>query len=454
MTTTAAGEAEQLLRDADAHCLLPMAARDDAEAEPTTVYVRGQGLELTDVHGRVYLDMMGSHTRANSLGYGNAEIARAVQEQLATLHYIGTARHLAPPTIELATTLARLAPGRLDKVMFVSGGSEAVECALKLARQYQQASGRKPRAYKTISRWTAYHGATMGALSVTDWLPVREVADPRVPGHSFVPNPTNWRNAFGMDDEAYADLCATALERQIELEGPEHVAAFIGEPIMQAHGVQIPPRRYWQRVREICDRYGVLLIADEVITGFGRTGAWFACEHFGLEPDIMTMAKALTAGYAPMGAVITRAEIADALPMFRHVHTFSGHAGCAAAANTAIRIKERDGLIPRARQNGAYLRQALEDAVGRHPIVGQVRGIGHWHAVELTADKHKKAPPADGTVAAVVRHMRDESGVLACAIGHAFEMAPPLTATQDQLDRAVQATARAVHEVAQARGLA
>ena len=272
----------------------------------------------------------------------------------------------------------------------------------------------------------------MGALSVTDWLPVREVADPRVPGHSFVPNPTNWRNAFGMDDEAYADLCATALERQIELEGPEHVAAFIGEPIMQAHGVQIPPRRYWQRVREICDRHGVLLIADEVITGFGRTGAWFACEHFGLEPDIMTMAKALTAGYAPMGAVITRAEIADALPMFRHVHTFSGHAGCAAAANTAIRIKERDGLIPRARQNGVYLRQALEDAVGRHPIVGQVRGIGHWHAVELTADKHSKAPPADGTVAAVVRHMRDESGVLACAIGHAFEMAPPLTATQDQ----------------------
>ena len=454
MTTTSAGEAEHLLRDADAHCLLPMAARDDAEAEPTTVYVRGQGLELTDVHGRVYLDMMGSHTRANSLGYGNAEIARAVQEQLATLHYIGTARHLAPPTIALATTLARLAPGRLDKVMFVSGGSEAVECALKLARQYQQASGRKPRAYKTISRWTAYHGATMGALSVTDWLPVREVADPRVPGHSFVPNPTNWRNAFGMADEAYADLCATALERQIELEGPEHVAAFIGEPIMQAHGVQIPPRRYWQRVREICDRHGVLLIADEVITGFGRTGAWFACEHFGLEPDIMTMAKALTAGYAPMGAVITRAEIADALPMFRHIHTFSGHAGCAAAANTAIRIKERDGLIPRARQNGAYLRQALEDAVGRHPIVGQVRGIGHWHAVELTADKHKKAPPADGTVAAVVRHMRDASGVLACAIGHAFEMAPPLTATQDQLDRAVQATARAVHEVAQARGLA
>lgn len=443
----------RLLRDAEAHCLMPMVARGDGWPEPPTVYVRGDGLELEDAQGRVYLDMMGSHTRANSLGYGNREIARAVAEQLQTLHYIGTTSHLAPPTIELATTIARLAPGRLDKVMFVSGGSEAVECALKLARQYQQASGKKPRAWKTISRWTAYHGATMGALSVTDWLPVREVPDPRVPGHSFIPNPTSWRNPLGIDDEAYADHCATALESQIELEGPDQVAAFIGEPIMQAHGVQIPPRRYWQRVREICDRHGVLLIADEVITGFGRTGAWFACEHFALEPDIMTVAKALTAGYAPMGAVITRAEIADALPMFRHVHTFSGHAACAAAANAAIAIKERDGLIPRARQNGAYLRQALDDALGRHPIVAQVRGIGHWHAVELTADRRTKAPPAGDTVAAVVRHMRDLSRVLACTIGRAFEIAPPLTATQEQLDRAVEAAARAVHDVAKARGL-
>lgn len=442
-----------VLEQARAHCLMPLVAHDGAETE-AVVYVRGEGCELTDIHGRTYLDMMGSHTRANSLGYGNREIAAAVQAQLAMLHYVGTAAHLAPPTIELAATLARLAPGRLDRVMFVSGGSEAVECALKLARQYQQASGRKPKAYKTISRWTAYHGATMGALSVTDWLPVRDVPDARVPGHSFVPNPTGWRNPFGMDEDSYAELCATALERQIELEGPELVAAFIGEPIMQAHGVQIPPRRYWQRVREICDRHGVLLIADEVITGFGRTGAWFACEHFGLEPDIMTMAKALTAGYAPMGAVITRGEIADAIPMFRHVHTFSGHAACAAAANAAIHIKERDALIPRARQNGEYFRQALEDGLGGHPIVAQVRGIGHWHAVELTADRKTKAPFTDDTVAAVVRHMREESGVLACTIGHAFEMAPPLIATQEQLDRAVAAAARAVHAVARARGLA
>jgi adenosylmethionine-8-amino-7-oxononanoate aminotransferase len=441
----------ELEREAQAHCLMPLVARDGRDADPV-VYVSGQGLELTDIHGKTYLDMMGSHTRANSLGYGNPEIAAAVAEQLSTLHYIGTGSHVAPPTIRLASTIARLAPGRLDKVMFVSGGSESVECALKLARQYQQQSGRKPRAWKTISRMTAYHGATMGALSVTDWLPVRDVPDPRVPGHSFIPNPTGWKNPYGMDEEAYADFCATALERQIELEGPDYVAAFIGEPIMQAHGVQVPPRHYWQRVREICDRYGVLLIADEVITGFGRTGAWFACEHFGLEPDIMTMAKALTAGYAPMGAVITRSEIADAIPMFRHVHTFSGHAACAAAANAAIRIKERDGLIPRARQNGEYIRQALEDALGRHPIVAQVRGIGHWHAVELTADRKTKTPFADDTVAAVVRHMRDESGVLACTIGHAFEMAPPLNASQDQLDRAVQAAARAVHEVAKARG--
>ena len=293
---------------------------------------------------------------------------------MTAVHYVGTTSHFAEPTIRLAAKLAELAPGRLSRATFTSGGSESVESALKLAKQYQRESGRKPRAYKTISRWTAYHGSTMGALSVTDWLAVREVFEPRVPGHSFIPNPTRYRNPFGMDDESYADFCATYLERQIELEGPETVSAFIGEPIMQAHGVQMPPKHYWDRVRAICDKYQVVLIVDEVITGFGRTGAWFASEHFGLEPDIMTMAKALSAGYAPIGAVITRDEIADAIPLFRHVHTFAGHASAAAAANAAIAIKERDGLIERARQNGEQFGKDLAAALEKHPIVGQVRG--------------------------------------------------------------------------------
>jgi adenosylmethionine-8-amino-7-oxononanoate aminotransferase len=255
-----------------------------------------------------------------------------------------------------------------------------------------------------------------------------------------------------MDEDAYVDLCATYLERQIQHEGPEYVAAFIAEPIMQANGVQIPPKRYLERVREICTKYDVLWINDEVITGFGRTGAWFAIDHYGLEPDIMTMAKAMTAGYVPMGAVITRPEIADALPIFRHVHTFSGHAGAAAAANAVIAIKERDGLIAKAMENGEYFVGKLKSALESHPIVGQVRGIGMWHAVDFTADKETKAPFEDDTVATIVRRMY-QYGVIASPIGTAFEMAPPLIATRADLDLAVEVAARAIDEVARERRL-
>lgn len=442
-----------LFSDAFAHCIFPLVETAEVRRDGPIVLTRGSGVLLEDASGKSYLDMMGSHTRANSLGYGNDEIARAMYEQALRLHYIGSGNYLSEPMIRLAGKIASLAPGRLSKVMFVSGGSEAVETALKIAKQYQQQSGRKPRAFKIISRWNAYHGATMGALSVTDWLAVREVFDPRLPGHSFVANPSCYRNSYHMQDEdAYAELCAQHLERQIQCEDPNLVAAFIGEPIMQANGVQIPPKKYWQRVREICSRYGVMMIVDEVITGFGRTGHWFASEYFDIEPDIMTMAKAITAGYAPMGAVITRDEIADAIPLFRHIHTFSGHAVGCAAANTVIAIKEREGLIPRAKANGEYFLATLRDTLSAHPIVGDVRGIGHWHAVDFTANKRTRAPFTDDTVKAIVRRMR-ELGVLAGAMGTAIEMAPPLIVSRDQLDTAVKVCAQAIDEIAKARGL-
>ncbi|MER3437284.1 MAG: aspartate aminotransferase family protein, partial [Chloroflexota bacterium] len=266
-------DASSLIEAAHAHCIFPLIHQADIRDFGPSIYVKGEGITLTDLHGKTYLDMMSSHTRANSLGYGNEEIARAVYEQLRTLHYTGTVANVTEPAIRLASKLAELAPGRLSKVLFVSGGSEAVEAAIKLARQYHVATGRKPRAFKIISRWYAYHGATMGALSATDWLGTRHISEPGVPGFSLIPGPSCYRNPFGMDDEEYADFCATYLERQIEHEGPEYVAAFIAEPVMQANGVQIPPKRYLERVREICTKYDVLWINDEVITGFGRTGA-------------------------------------------------------------------------------------------------------------------------------------------------------------------------------------
>jgi putrescine---pyruvate transaminase len=445
--------APKLLSDAFEHCIFPLTHAKDLQRDEPIIYVEGSGATISDIHGKRYLDMMGSGSRANSLGYGNEEIARAMYDQALRAHYVGTGSALTEPMVNLASKVASLAPGRLSKMMFVSGGSEAVETALKIAKQYQQQSGRKPRAYKAISRWNAYHGATMGALSVTDWLGVREVFDPRVPGHSFVANPSCYRNPYGMeDDEAYAEFCAKHLERQIQFEDPELVAAFIGEPIMQANGVQIPPKSYWQRVREICTKYGVMMIMDEVITGFGRAGYWFVSEYFGVEPDIMTMAKALTAGYAPMGAVITRSDIADAIPMFRHVHTFSGHAVSCAAANAVIAINERERYIPRALKNGEYFQGALRDAVGDHPIVGQVRGMGHWHAIDFTADRRSRIPFADDTVKEVVRRM-GQLGVIAGSMGTAMEMAPPLIISREEIDKAVAICAQAIQETAHSRGL-
>jgi putrescine---pyruvate transaminase len=451
MGTQPAPESQELIATALEHCVFPLAPVEDVRREGLKIYLRGDGVRITDIEGREYLDMMSSHTRANSLGYGNVEIAEAVGKQLAELHYVGTVTNLAPPTVALADKIADLAPEGLSKVVFVNDGSEAVEAAIKIAKQYHAHSG-KPRANKIISRWNAYHGATMGAIGATDWLGTRHISEPGVPGYSLIPGPSRYRNPFGMEEEAYFAFCADYLERQIQHEGPDYVAAFIAEPVMQANGVQVPTAEYFGRVREICDRYGVLLIVDEVITGFGRTGAWFASEHFGIKPDIMTMAKALTAGYMPMGAAISRPELIDALPVFRHVHTFSGHAGAAAAANTVISIKEREGLIAQARENGAYLLDALHEYLDPHPIVGQVRGIGMWLAVDFAADKETRAPFEDDTVRAIVQRMY-QHGVIASPIGTAFELAPPLIATKPDLDETVRVAALAIDEIAKERRL-
>ena len=452
-STGHAPTAAELTTDAFDHMIFPLIPYADVKEHGPRIFVEGEGLRLIDTNGKTYLDMMSSHTRANALGYGNEEIAASVYEQLRNLHYVGTVANLTEPAIELATKIASLAPAPLERVLFVSGGSEAVESAIKLAKQYQIGSGSKPRAYKVISRWNAYHGATMGAMGATDWLGIRHINEPGAIGYSFIPGPMNYRNPFGMETGAYMAFCAEYLEQQILHEGPELVAAFIAEPVMQANGVQVTPPRYFQRVREICDTYGVVWIDDEVITGFGRTGNWFAIERAGVAPDIMTFAKALTAGYMPMGGIIARPEIADSMPIFRHVHTFSGHAGAAAAASAAIRIMERDRLVETVRTDGAYFLDALKRELEPLPIVGEVRGAGFWVAIDFTSDKRTKAAFTDDTVKAVAARMADE-GVLASAIGTAIEMAPPYVATRSDLDHTVEVAAKAIREISKERGLA
>lgn len=421
---TTLNDTRDLTALAHEHYVWPLLHRADLGKEPPLVMTEGHAAHLVDVDGNDYLDLMSGLTRASTLGHDRADIAEAMQAQLARLPYAGTAGQVADVTVTLAAKLAALAPGDLNAVAFCGSGSEANETAFKIAKAYQQ-SGDKPRAYKVIARYNAYHGATGAAGSASDLLDVHGPAEPGTPGFSHIPAPMSYRSEFRNEAAASGAMYAEYLEREIIHQGPDLVSAFIAEPVMQAHGVQIPPADYFPEIRRICDEYGVLLIADEVITGFGRTGKWFASEHFGLQPDIMTMAKGITAGYAPMGATVITSAVQERLSRLADVHTFGGHAVSAAAASAAIDAYDREGLIDRSASLGAKLLERLSEFT-KYDIVGDVRGIGMWLAVEFTSDKPLKAPLDRWALSSIVMQAR-ASGILIGRNGNSIEMAPPLT---------------------------
>jgi len=432
-----------------AHYIWPQLTRAEVEAGVPRVLTSGSGVRVKTAEGSEYLDLMSTVSRASSLGYGEERIADAVYQQLRRLHYGGTAFSQADITLQLAERIAELAPGDLTASVFVGSGSEANEVALKLARFYHHARGLKPRAYKVIARWNDYHGAAGSATAASDWLGVRWPMEPGVPGFSRIPSPTSYRCPFGLSHTNCGTDCAMRaaeyLEQQILHEGPELVSAFILEPIAQADGVQIPPLGYLARVAEICRSYDVVFIADEVITGFGRTGEWFSVDHWGIEPDIMTMAKALTAGYVPLGATIASAKIRDALDGYPDIHTYGGHPAAAAAALAAIDIYESDGLLKRAAQEGAHALDTLRE-LEVLDAVGDVRGLGLWLAVDFTADPETRAPLASKTLKAIVERTR-ELGVLVSNNGTAIEIAPPLVISREDLDEGLARFAQAVREI-------
>ena len=412
------------------HYVWPLLHRADLEREPPLLMTEGYAAHLVDVQGNDYLDLMSGLTRASTLGHDRADIAEAMQRQLARLPYAGTAGQVADVTVTLAAKLAAITPGDLHAVAFSGSGSEANETAFKIAKAYQQA-GDKPRAYKVIARYNAYHGATCAAGSASDLLDVHGPAEPGIPGFSHIPAPMSYRSEFRNESVVSGAMYAEYLEREIIHQGPDLVSAFIAEPIMQAHGVQIPPEDYFPRVREICDEYGVLLIADEVITGFGRTGKWFASEHFALQPDIMTMAKGITAGYAPMGATVITSAVQERLARLADVHTFGGHAVSAAAASAAIDAYDREELVDRSARLGAKLLDRVS-ALTEYDIVGDVRGIGMWLAVEFTSDGKSKAPLDRWALSSIVMQAR-AAGILVGRNGNSIEMAPPLTIDEDEV---------------------
>jgi adenosylmethionine-8-amino-7-oxononanoate aminotransferase len=358
-----------------------MSAYEDHEIP---IIVRGEGCYVYDEHGNRYLDGLSALFCVN-IGHGRADIAQAGADQAKELGFFTNWSYAHPRSIELAARVASLAPGDLNRVFFTSGGSEAVESALKLSRQYHKLTG-KPTKTKVIAREIAYHGTSLGALSATGITSLRSPFEPLTPGGCHVPNTNTFRMPHGMTATDLAEAVAT----RIEFEGPDTVAAVIMEPVQNSGGCFTPPEGYWQRVREICDEYDVLLISDEVICAWGRLGEWFGAHKYDYVPDIITTAKGLTSSYAPMGAVIASDRVAEPFMQghhtFTHGFTFAGHPICSAVALANIEAMEREGVLENVRANEGAFRDMLE-SLRDIPLVGDVRGTGYFHAIELVKDQ-------------------------------------------------------------------
>jgi adenosylmethionine-8-amino-7-oxononanoate aminotransferase len=357
------------------------------EGGEVPIIERGEGCYVYDTHGKRYLDGLSALYCVN-IGHGRAELGEAAAEQAKQLGFYTNWSYAHPPSIELAARIAQLAPGELNRVFFVSGGSEAVESAWKLAKAYHHAKG-EPLRHKLISRKLAYHGVTMGALTATGLTPLRQPFEPLTPGGIHVPNTNSYRWAEDRDRLWAAD----AIEEAIEFAGAETVAAVILEPVQNGGGCFVPQDGYFQRVREICDRHGVLLISDEVICAWGRLGHWFGCERYGYSPDIITTAKGLSSAYAPLGAVIAAEHIAEPFlhgkAIFNHGFTFGGHPISCAIGLANIDVLEREDLGGHVREHERSFREMLE-SLRDVPIVGDVRGAGYFQAIELVKDKDTK----------------------------------------------------------------
>jgi adenosylmethionine-8-amino-7-oxononanoate aminotransferase len=352
------------------------------------IIVRGEGCHVWDEKGNRYFDGLSALFCVN-IGHGRHDVAAAGAEQAKELGFFTNWSYAHPRAIELAARIASLTPGDLNRVFFTSGGSEAVESAIKLVRQYHKLTGH-PNKTKLIAREIAYHGTSLGALAATGIPPLREPFEPLTPGAHHVPNTNTYRLPPGIGE--HADL-AEAVRHKIEFEGPETVAAVIMEPVQNAGGCFTPPEGYWQRVREICDEYDVLLISDEVICSWGRLGEWFGAQRYDYVPDLITTAKGLTSAYAPMGAVIASDRVAEPFlegtNSFIHGFTFAGHPISAAVAMANLDVFEQEGILDNVRSNQDAFRDMLE-SLRDIAIVGDVRGDGYFHAIELVKDRETK----------------------------------------------------------------
>ncbi|WP_423751125.1 aspartate aminotransferase family protein [Salinirarus marinus] len=401
------------------------------EVSPTQV-VDSDGVRFTTAAGDEYIDFSGQLMCSN-LGHSADAVADAIDEQVRETAYIAP-NYTTEARSELGRKLAEVTPGDLSKTFFSTSGTEATEAAIKIARAY---TGKQ----KIVSRYRSYHGATYGSISVTG-DPRRLKAEPGIPGTIKAPDPYAYGSTLDpMESVEYID-------EMLELEG-DTVAAVLVEPIVGSNGILVPPDEYLPRLKEIAHDHGALLICDEVMAGFGRTGEWFGCDVFDVEPDIMTMAKGLTGAYQPLGATIVTSEIAEHFEenMFCHGHTYAGHPAAVAAGNAAIDTYREENLIERASEVGEYLGERIEDLAEKHPSVGDTRGVGLFRGIELTKHPEKRVPfgtredkiSPGSTVVDEVSARAKEHGTYVANMINTLIIAPPLTITEDEIDEAIDA---------------
>jgi adenosylmethionine-8-amino-7-oxononanoate aminotransferase len=422
-----------------------MSAYDDSDVP---VIVRGEGAYVYDNHGKRYLDGLAG-LFVSQVGHGRTELAEAAARQASELAYFPLWSYAHPRAVELAARLAELAPGDLNRVFFTTSGSEAVESAWKLAKQYFKQIG-EPTRYKVLSRDIAYHGTSLGALAVTGLADIKPPFEPLPPGGVRVPN-TNFYRApsFVADDrEQFGIWAADEIERAILREGPESVAAVFLEPVQNSGGCFPPPPGYFQRVRQICDKYGVLLVSDEVICAFGRLGYYFGSERYGYQPDIITFAKGLTSGYSPLGGMLVRDALMDPFlkgsATFLHGVTFAGHPVSSAVALANLDVFEKEDLLGNVRANEAGFRATLEK-LNDLPIVGEVRGDGYFYGIELVKDKDTRETFDDDESERLLRgflsHALFDAGLICRADDRGdpvIQLSPPLICTQEHFDEIEQ----------------
>jgi adenosylmethionine-8-amino-7-oxononanoate aminotransferase len=443
MTTVSPGlspaELQQAARD---HLWLHFTRMGGYRDHDVPVIVRGEGCYLEDVNGKRYLDALAG-LFAVQIGYSyGEEVGEAAAAQMRELPFYTNWSYAHPRAIELAAEVARLAPGDLNRLFFVSGGSEAIEAAWKLARQYHQARGE--RRWKAVSRRTAYHGTTMGALSINGIAALRTPFEPLVPDVIHVRNTNRYHRPADETEEQFTAFLLDDLESAIVAEGPETIALVVMEPVQNAGGSLTPPAGYWEGVRAVCDRYGILLCADEVITGFGRLGDWFGSELYDIRPDLVTCAKGLSSAYASIGAVVAADHVVEPFlgetAMYAHGITFGGHPVQCAIALKNLEIMQRERIVERVREHEDAFRSTLEQLL-ELPIVGDLRGRGYFWALELVRDKETRAGFSDEESETLLRGFLSprfyEKGLICRADDRGdavVQISPPLVAGQAEFD--------------------